>query len=85
MSDKNKGLYQKFIVTRTDGKSAVGSKHFGCKYFVLDLSHDKHAPAAIRAYADSCRAEYPSLAYDLDALFPNDQAHFRACSEAEGS
>lgn len=73
MSDKNKGLYQKFRVTRTDGSSEMGHKHAGCKYFVLDLTHDAHAPAAIRAYADSCRDEYPALAADLDAMFPNTQ------------
>lgn len=78
MSDKNKGLYQKFRVTRTDGSSEMGHKHAGCKYFVLDLTHDAHAPAAIRAYADSCRDEYPALAADLDAMFPNNNNAWHA-------
>lgn len=60
------GLYQKFVVTRTDGSSAPGGKHDGCDYFVLDLTHDTHAMPALRAYADSCRADYPLLAADLD-------------------
>lgn len=69
--DKTKGLYRKFTVERTDGSSGPGGKHEHCHYYVLDLDHDPHAPAAIRAYADSCRAEYPALAADLDRLFPN--------------
>jgi len=64
------GLHRKFIVTRTDGKSAPGQKHDGCDYFVLDLTHDPHAAPALRAYADSCRADYPLLAADLDAKVP---------------
>ncbi len=60
------GLYAKFRVDRTDGQSEPGQKHHECEYFVLDLTHDPHAPAAIRAYAESCRADYPLLAADLD-------------------
>lgn len=63
--DKDRGLYGKFRVERVDGSSAPGQKHHNCQYFVLDLTHDKHAPAALRAYADSCKAEYPKLADDL--------------------
>lgn len=65
--DKLRGLYRKFNVTRADGKSAEGGKHFGCEYFVLDLTHDKHALAALRAYRDSCSSEFPQLARDLTA------------------
>lgn len=65
MGDKTRGLYEKFTVTRNDGSSEPGGKHHGCEYFVLDLTHDKHANAALLAYADSCAAEYPLLAADL--------------------
>lgn len=65
MGDKTRGLYGKFHIERTDGKSAPGQKHEGCDYFVLDLTHDPHAAAALRAYADSCAVEYPFLAADL--------------------
>lgn len=41
MSDSDKGLYQKFIVYRTDGTSEKGGKHAGCDYFVLDIDHDE--------------------------------------------
>lgn len=67
MSDKHRGFYHKFIVERTDGKSAPGEKHDRCEYFVLDMSHDKHALPALRAYEMSCRYEYPILAEDLRA------------------
>lgn len=63
--DKPRGLYRKFDVYRTDGSSRPGAKHHNCEYFVLDLSHDKHAEAALRAYADSCAGEFPRLAADL--------------------
>lgn len=59
------GLYRKFRVSRTDGSSRKGKKHHGCRYFVLDLDHDKFARAAIEAYASACKDEYPFLAADL--------------------
>lgn len=67
MGNKSVGLYNKFIVTRTDGRSDFGKKHHGCEYFVLDLDHDPHAKAALLAYATSCRGNYPLLADDLIA------------------
>jgi hypothetical protein len=57
------GLYNKFIVTRTDGDPT--GKHANDEYFVLNLTTDKHAIPAIAAYADSCAEEYPLLASDL--------------------
>lgn len=65
MGDRVKGLYRKFIIERVDGGDGAGEKHDGCEYFVLDLSHDKYAVPALRAYADHCRLEYPALANDL--------------------
>ena len=60
------GLYNKFRVERTDGKSERGEKHDNCEYFVLDLDHDKHSVKALKAYAKSCRKEFPKLAEDLE-------------------
>ena len=69
MIDKHAaGLYRKFEVRRTDGSDAPGGKHEHCEYFVLDATHDPCAIPALRAYANACRAEYPRLAEDLDAL-----------------
>lgn len=68
MGDPTKGLYDKFHVWRTDGKSEPGEKHDDCRYFVLDLTHDPHAAAAIDAYAESCQHEYPLLAQDLRTI-----------------
>lgn len=59
------GLYNKFNVTRTDGRSEEGEKHHGCEYFVLDLNHDRFARAALLAYARKCEDDYPELADDL--------------------
>jgi hypothetical protein len=60
-----RGLYGKFRVERTDGRSASGEKHHGCEYFVLDLTHDRFAREALTAYARACAEEYPTLANDL--------------------
>jgi len=65
MSDKQKGLYGKFNVARTDGKSAPGQKHENCEYFVLDITHDPFAIPALQAYATACAKEYPALFIDL--------------------
>lgn len=65
---RQRGLYEKFTVTRTDGQSAPGMKHDGCCYFVLDATHDPHARAALFAYAASCEAEYGPLAADVRRL-----------------
>lgn len=62
------GLVQKYHVTRVDGASEPGAKHDGCRYFVLDVTHDKYAPAALYAYAAACGDEFPALAADLQAL-----------------
>ena len=63
MTDQERGLYNKYYVERTDGDPE--GKHKNCKYFVLDLNHDDHAIRALRAYAMSCREEYPLLFKDL--------------------
>ena len=68
MGDSTRGLYRKFTAARTDGTSEPGGKHDGCDYFVLDVTHDPHAQAALDAYADSCEDDYPLLAADLRAL-----------------
>lgn len=66
MGNTARGLYRKFIpIIRADGQSGVGKKHFGCQYFVLDLTHDPYALHAIEAYSRSCQGEYPLLASDL--------------------
>lgn len=68
MNDKEMGLYPKYNVTRRDGSSEPGGKHEGCQYFVLDLTRDKFAIAALREYAEACRFEYPQLSKDLKVL-----------------
>lgn len=59
------GLFRKFDVCRVDGSDAPGGKHEGCEYFVLDVDHDPHAPAALRAYAEACKDTHPQLSADL--------------------
>lgn len=68
MGDRTRGVYHKFNVTRTDGKSEPGQKHDGCFYFVLDCDHDPHARAALQAYAESCKDEYPALSSEVSLI-----------------
>lgn len=84
MGNKNRGLYEKFTVTRNDGSSEPGGKHHGCEYFVLDLTHDKHAAAAALAYAHSCAAEYPLLASDLLCIVDGSNEHQSDVQAAAG-
>jgi len=58
-------LIGKYRVGRVDGTDGPGGRHERCRYFVLDMTHDRHAVPALRAYADSCEADYPVLARDL--------------------
>lgn len=64
-ADKGRGLYRKYDVKRLGG---TPGKHDTCEYFVLDLAHDGHAMTALRAYANSCRIEFPDLAADIDQI-----------------
>jgi len=63
------GLYRKFDVRRVDGSDQPGGKHDDSEYFVLDLTHDVHARAAIQAYATSCATTHPHLSVDLMARY----------------
>lgn len=63
--DKTKGAYGKYKISRLDGSTKKGGKHRGCRFFVLDLDHDLHAAAALRAYAKSCMHEFSALSSDL--------------------
>lgn len=58
--DTERGLYGKYRVERTDGKPVR-------ECFVLE-AHDRHAIAALHAYAESCADEYPRLSTDLVAM-----------------
>jgi hypothetical protein len=79
---EQQGMFRKFDVRRVDGSSQPGGKHFGCRYFVLDLNHDQHAPAAMRAYAAHCRATHPQLAAEIEREFAAaDTSEFRAAIE----
>lgn len=84
MGDPTRGLYAKFHVSRNDGTSGPGEKHYGCEYFVLDLTHDPFAIPALAAYAEACRAEYPLLARDLDAAVVAPRLYGRTGTEKEG-
>ncbi len=86
MDDTNRGIYEKFIVRRFDGSHRKGKKHGGCEYFVLDLSHDKFAGPAIRAYAEACATEYPHLSRDLLRKLPTREmvgGRCRVCGDTE--
>lgn len=66
---EQQGLFEKFIVRRTDGRDEPGCKHENCEYFVLDVDHDEHARAALAAYADAAEKTHPDLASDLRSRY----------------
>jgi len=68
-STEQQGLFSKFIVSRTDGKDRVGCKHYGCDYFVLDVTHDQYAKSALSAYAASCASTHPKLSEDMQKRY----------------
>jgi hypothetical protein len=68
-------IHHKYIVSRVDGNEGPGTKHDGCFYFVLDLTHDPYAAAAVRAYADACEATHPQLAAELRARVERRMVH----------
>lgn len=75
-ADKSKvGLYEKFQVRRSDGTDLPGCKHYGCRYFVLDMTHDEFAKPAIVAYATACKEKFPELAKDLMKWASEDDAN----------
>lgn len=61
------GLGGKYLIWRTDQRDRPGEKHHGCRYFVLDLTHDPAAAAAIAAYVAAVARSNPQLAADLVA------------------
>jgi hypothetical protein len=71
---EQQGLFRKFIVRRVDGSDSPGGKHYGCRYFVLDLDHDPAAPAGMQGYAAKVRATHPKLADDIEAEFGSQPA-----------
>lgn len=76
MSNKTKGLYRKYEVTRVDGKSDTRdlNTRYPCQpkilqkpdYFVLKLNSGNECDLkALEAYANCVEDEYPLLARDL--------------------
>lgn len=64
--EQHVGLYQKYKpLERMDGSSDPGKKHDGCRYFPLDMTHDRFARPALQAYADACEMTHPVLAKEL--------------------
>lgn len=55
----DRGYYEKFKVVRNDTGEEITSFRF------VMLPHDRHARAALRAYADSVEGENPELAREL--------------------
>ena len=83
MGKRNRGIYDKFRITRTDGRSDLGEKHEGCEYFVLDITHDPFVWPALQTYADACREEYPLLAADIDRKIAYFKIGYDAAVQAE--
>ncbi|WP_062516469.1 hypothetical protein [Demequina gelatinilytica] len=79
-------LEDRYRVTRRDGRDAPGEKHHGCRYFVLDLTHDPKAPELLDAYFDRTAASedppLPGCTGDYNCPAP---AHQHGCfSDTQG-
>ena len=83
LPDKERGLYPKYRLARTDGSTNKGQKHEKCQFFVLDITHDPHAIPAIFSYATSAKADgYDKLA---DDLYSQIQPYIKKLNEAAGA
>lgn len=68
LKDEKRGLYRKFVVTRSDDPEG---KHEHCYCFVLDLTHDEFAPAAMKAYG----RKRPLAKYEVQRTHDPDGKH----------
>lgn len=66
-------LFGKYIIRKASGEP-VDRDAF---YFVLRVDTDSHARVALRAYAESVRADNPVLAADLDSALAAVEAALR--------
>lgn len=66
VDDRERGLYRKYELTRVNEDGSHLFQVF-TPFFVLRYDSDPHARAALVAYAESCRSEYPQLANHLFA------------------
>lgn len=71
---EQQGLFRKFDVRRVDGGDLPGGKHYGCRYFVIDVDHDQNAHDTLTAYAAACELSHPELAADLRSKWGADCA-----------
>lgn len=78
---EQQGIFDKYTVERNDQQDGRCGKHHKCEYFILDLTHDLHALAALKAYAKSCEDEKPRLAEDLRAKVAELHARQRSASD----
>jgi hypothetical protein len=62
--DTERGLYPKYELHRIN-EDRSHRFHVFTPFFVLRYDTDPHARAALVAYAESCRNEYPQLADEL--------------------
>lgn len=81
--DRTRGLYRKYELFRV--RHSYGREYrerVTDPFFALRYTTDPHAAVALRAYADSCEADYPVLAAELrEALRgqPECECHEPAC------
>ncbi len=63
MSDKQKGLYQKYQVTKVEGKTDPEAI-----YIVLRVDTDMHARLAVLLYSALIAKTYHKLSFDLNVM-----------------
>ena len=63
--EAGRGLYRKYELFRVSETDPDHHFQIFDPFFVLRYATDPHARVAAKAYAESCRSEYPQLAADL--------------------
>lgn len=72
VDQKQAGLYNKYNVSRVDGRDKEGGDRFGAQYFVLDVVFDPAARIAATIYAVVARQMgYEALADDMERAMEN--------------
>lgn len=89
LADRDRGLFRKFELYRVkENDQGEIYEHYQVTepFFARKYTTDPHAAVALRAYADSCEADYPVLAADLRTALrgqPECECHEPACQWCE--
>jgi len=62
---KDGPVYEKYLVSRVDGRDTPGRDKENARYYVMDWVNDPYAWLAMLYYANIIEDKYPQLAVDI--------------------